>query len=140
MMHVLRMTISVEIKVEIIRTLTTFSVSEIGRSMLFRGQALSMLVTMLSDASESVVKYALSMIHELLLHMSGATVAPIRIAGTVPILTRLLETEQSGKFHAIVLNCLVILCGNDEPSKLIFVTIIQYSFLPGETLQNILFK
>ena len=65
--------------------------------------------------------------------MRGEVVAPIRISGAVPLLTQLLPDPNtpyriSRRFHSIVINCLVILCGHDEPSKLLFVTVTQYSF------------
>jgi len=38
--------------------------------------------------------------------MGGATVAPVRIAGAVPILTNLLHVTQSPRAYAIIFNCL----------------------------------
>jgi hypothetical protein len=53
-------------KKKIMSTLAAMSEDPKGRMALFRGQTITGLVKMLGDPSQSIVKYALSTLHNLL--------------------------------------------------------------------------
>ena len=76
---------------------------------------------MLGDPHESIVKYALSTLHNLLTYMKADVAGPIRLAGGVSKMANLMSpTERrkwSDRFYAILCSSLEMLCMGDIGSK-----------------------
>lgn len=79
----------------------------------------TMLVFVLSSPVESVLFYAITTLHNLLLHQEGSKMA-VRVAGGLQKMVALLQ-RNNVKFLAIVTDCLQILAYGNQESKLIIL-------------------
>merc|ERR1712183_699476 len=86
---------------------------------IFKSGGIPALVQMLDSPSESVVNYALTTLHNLLLHQEGAKDA-VRMAGGIQKMVGLLSKDNY-KFLAIDTDCLQILAYGNQESKLIIL-------------------
>nr|XP_018895925.1 PREDICTED: armadillo segment polarity protein-like [Bemisia tabaci] len=92
-----------------------------GLSAIFKSGGIPVLVKLLSAPVESVLFYAITTIHNLLLHQEGSKMG-VRLAGGIQKMVALLQ-RNNVKFLAIVTNCLQILaCGNQESKLIIFAS------------------
>lgn len=90
-----------------------------GLLSIFKSGGIPALVKMLSSPVESVVFYAITTLHNLLLHQEGAKEA-VRLAGGLQKMVALLAKD-NGKFLAIDTDCLQILAYGNQESKLIIL-------------------
>ena len=98
-------------------TLDTLSQSKEGLLSIFKSNGVPVLVQMLDSANESVVNYALTTLHNLLLYQRGVKAA-VRMAGGVQKMVGLLSREKP-KFLAIDADCLHVMAYGDQQCKLI---------------------
>nr|NP_001027779.1 beta-catenin [Ciona intestinalis]BAE06330.1 beta-catenin [Ciona intestinalis] len=90
-----------------------------GLLSIFKSGGIPALVKMLSSPIESVVFYAITTLHNLLLHQEGAKEA-VRLAGGLQKMVYLLSRDNV-KFLAIDTDCLQILAYGNQESKLIIL-------------------
>lgn len=90
-----------------------------GLLAIFKSGGIPALVRLLSHRVESVVFYAITTLHNLLLHQEGAKMA-VRLAGGLQKMVALLS-KTNVKFLAIVTDCLQILAYGNQESKLIIL-------------------
>jgi len=90
-----------------------------GLLAIFKSGGIPALVRLLSHRIESVVFYAITTLHNLLLHQEGAKMA-VRLAGGLQKMVSLLS-KTNVKFLAIVTDCLQILAYGNQESKLIIL-------------------
>jgi len=90
-----------------------------GLLSIFKSGGIPALVQMLSSPNESVVFYAITTLHNLLLHQEGAKEA-VRMAGGLQKMVNLLAKDNC-KFLAINTDCLQILAYGNQESKLIIL-------------------
>merc|ERR1712142_332511 len=100
-------------------TLHNLSHHSQGLLSIFKCGGIPALVQMLSSPIESVVFYAITTLHNLLLHQEGAKEA-VRLAGGLQKMVGLLSKDNY-KFLAIDTDCLQILAYGNQESKLIIL-------------------
>lgn len=86
---------------------------------IFKSGGIPALVKLLSSPVESVLFYAITTLHNLLLHQDGSKMA-VRLAGGLQKMVALLQ-RNNVKFLAIVTDCLQILAYGNQESKLIIL-------------------
>nr|CAG5987231.1 unnamed protein product [Menidia menidia] len=86
-----------------------------GLLAIFKSGGIPALVRMLSSPIESVLFYAITTIHNLLLHQEGAKMA-VRLADGVHKMVPLLK-KTNPKFLAITTDCMQLLAYNNQESK-----------------------
>ncbi|ENN71354.1 hypothetical protein YQE_11969, partial [Dendroctonus ponderosae] len=90
-----------------------------GLLAIFKSGGIPALVKLLSSPVESVLFYAITTLHNLLLHQDGSKMA-VRLAGGLQKMVALLQRNNT-KFLAIVTDCLQILAYGNQESKLIIL-------------------
>nr|ACZ56248.1 beta-catenin [Hydractinia echinata] len=90
-----------------------------GLLAIFKSGGIPALVRLLGYRVEAVVFYAITTLHNLLLHQEGAKMA-VRLAGGLQKMIALLH-KTNVKFLAIVTDCLQILAYGNQESKLIIL-------------------
>nr|WMQ53813.1 putative bCatenin1 [Girardia tigrina] len=87
-----------------------------GLKIIFEANVIPCLVKLLGFSMESVLFYAITTLHNLLLYQEGGKEA-VRISGCIPKMVALLQ-KNNIKFLTICTDCLQILAFNHQPSKL----------------------
>ncbi|KAK0178919.1 hypothetical protein PV327_007758 [Microctonus hyperodae] len=100
-------------------TLHNLSHHRQGLLAIFKSGGIPALVKLLSSGVESVLFYAITTLHNLLLHQDGSKMA-VRLAGGLQKMVALLQ-RNNVKFLAIVTDCLQILAYGNQESKLIIL-------------------
>jgi catenin beta 1 len=100
-------------------TLHNLSQHSQGLLAIFKSGGIPALVKLLSSPVESVLFYAITTLHNLLLHQEGSKMA-VRLAGGLQKMVALLQ-RNNHKFLAIVTDCLQILAYGNQESKLIIL-------------------
>ncbi|XP_055841174.1 armadillo segment polarity protein isoform X2 [Episyrphus balteatus] len=100
-------------------TLHNLSHHRQGLLAIFKSGGIPALVKLLSSPVESVLFYAITTLHNLLLHQDGSKMA-VRLAGGLQKMVTLLQ-RNNVKFLAIVTDCLQILAYGNQESKLIIL-------------------
>ncbi|XP_045533757.1 armadillo segment polarity protein isoform X2 [Papilio machaon] len=100
-------------------TLHNLSHHRQGLLAIFKSGGIPALVKLLSSPVESVLFYAITTLHNLLLHQDGSKMA-VRLAGGLQKMVALLQ-RNNVKFLAIVTDCLQILAYGNQESKLIIL-------------------
>lgn len=100
-------------------TLHNLSHHRQGLLAIFKSGGIPALVKLLSSPVESVLFYAITTLHNLLLHQEGSKTA-VRLAGGLQKMVALLQ-RNNVKFLAIVTDCLQILAYGNQESKLIIL-------------------
>uniref|UniRef100_A0A669BQ95 Junction plakoglobin a n=1 Tax=Oreochromis niloticus TaxID=8128 RepID=A0A669BQ95_ORENI len=90
-----------------------------GLLSIFKSGGIPALVRMLSSPVESVLFYAITTLHNLLLHQEGAKMA-VRLADGLQKMVPLLK-KSNPKFLAITTDCLQLLSYGNQESKLIIL-------------------
>ena len=90
-----------------------------GLLAIFKSGGIPALVKMLGSPVDSVLFYAITTLHNLLLHQEGAKMA-VRLAGGLQKMVALLN-KTNVKFLAITTDCLQILAYGNQESKLIIL-------------------
>ncbi|KAG7485973.1 junction plakoglobin-like [Solea senegalensis] len=90
-----------------------------GLLSIFKSGGIPALVRMLSSPIESVLFYAITTLHNLLLHQEGAKMA-VRLADGLQRMVPLLK-KSNPKFLAITTDCLQLLSYGNQESKLIIL-------------------
>lgn len=90
-----------------------------GLLSIFKSGGIPALVRMLSSPVESVLFYAITTLHNLLLHQEGAKMA-VRLADGLQRMVPLLK-KSNPKFLAITTDCLQLLSYGNQESKLIIL-------------------
>uniref|UniRef100_A0A673NFA7 Junction plakoglobin b n=1 Tax=Sinocyclocheilus rhinocerous TaxID=307959 RepID=A0A673NFA7_9TELE len=90
-----------------------------GLLAIFKSGGVPALVRMLSSPMESVLFYAITTLHNLLLHQEGAKMA-VRLADGLQRMVPLLK-KTNPKFLAITTDCLQLLSYGNQESKLIIL-------------------
>lgn len=90
-----------------------------GLLAIFKSGGIPALVKLLSSSVESVLFYAITSLHNLLLHQEGSKMA-VRLAGGLQKMVALLSRNNI-KFLAIVTDCLQILAFGNQEGKLIIL-------------------
>ncbi|CAD5120362.1 DgyrCDS8933 [Dimorphilus gyrociliatus] len=119
----------------LVHTLTNFSDHEImrcavgtlhnlshhkqGLHSIYQADGIPGLVKLLASPIESVLFYAITTLHNLLLHQDGSKMA-VRLAGGLQKMVALLARNNE-KFLAITTDCLQILAYGNQESKLIIL-------------------
>ncbi|XP_033480286.1 junction plakoglobin a [Epinephelus lanceolatus] len=91
-----------------------------GLLSIFKSGGIPALVRMLSSPMESVLFYAITTLHNLLLHQEGAKMA-VRLADGLQKMVPLLK-KTNPKFLAITTDCLQLLSYGNQESKLIILS------------------
>lgn len=100
-------------------TLHNLSHHRQGLLAIFKSGGIPALVKLLSSPIESVLFYAITTLHNLLLHQDGSKTA-VRLAGGLQKMVQLLQ-RNNVKFLTIVTDCLQILAYGNQESKLIIL-------------------
>uniref|UniRef100_A0A8C3GB43 Catenin beta 1 n=1 Tax=Cyclopterus lumpus TaxID=8103 RepID=A0A8C3GB43_CYCLU len=100
-------------------TLHNLSHHREGLLAIFKSGGIPALVKMLGSPVDSVLFYAITTLHNLLLHQEGAKMA-VRLAGGLQKMVALLANTNV-KFLAITTDCLQILAYGNQESKLIIL-------------------
>ncbi|NP_001158477.1 beta-catenin protein [Saccoglossus kowalevskii] len=100
-------------------TLHNLSHHRQGLLSIFKSGGIPALVKLLSSPVESVLFYAITTLHNLLLHQEGSKMA-VRLAGGLQKMVALLQ-RNNVKFLAITTDCLQILAYGNQESKLIIL-------------------
>uniref|UniRef100_A0A3B3ZFR1 Uncharacterized protein n=1 Tax=Periophthalmus magnuspinnatus TaxID=409849 RepID=A0A3B3ZFR1_9GOBI len=90
-----------------------------GLELIFKSGGIPALVHMLSSSVESVLFYAITTLHNLLLHQEGSKMA-VRLADGLQRMVPLLK-KNNPKFLAITTDCLQLLSYANQESKLIIL-------------------
>ena len=90
-----------------------------GLLAIFKSGGIPALVKLLSSPVEGVLFYAITTLHNLLLHQDGSKMA-VRLAGGLQKMVALLQRNNI-KFLAVVTDCLQILAYGNQESKLIIL-------------------
>nr|XP_040045877.1 junction plakoglobin-like isoform X2 [Gasterosteus aculeatus aculeatus]XP_040045878.1 junction plakoglobin-like isoform X2 [Gasterosteus aculeatus aculeatus]XP_040045879.1 junction plakoglobin-like isoform X2 [Gasterosteus aculeatus aculeatus]XP_040045880.1 junction plakoglobin-like isoform X2 [Gasterosteus aculeatus aculeatus]XP_040045881.1 junction plakoglobin-like isoform X2 [Gasterosteus aculeatus aculeatus] len=90
-----------------------------GLLAIFKSGGIPALVCMLSSPVESVLFYAITTLHNMLLHQEGAKMA-VRLADGLQRMVPLLK-KSNPKFLAITTDCLQLLSYGNQESKLIIL-------------------
>lgn len=96
-------------------TLYNLSQCPAGLKMIYQAGAIPGLVKLLDSTMESVQFYAITTLHNLLLHQEGAKPS-LRTAGGLQVMVTLLK-KNNVKFLAICTDCLQILAYGHQESK-----------------------
>ncbi|XP_048416533.1 junction plakoglobin-like [Stegostoma tigrinum] len=99
--------------------LHNFSHHRDGMLAIFKSGGIPALVRMLSSPVESILFYAITTLHNLLLHQEGAKMA-VRLADGLQKMVPLLK-KNNVKFLAITTDCLQLLAYGNQESKLIIL-------------------
>ncbi|XP_069763244.1 junction plakoglobin-like isoform X1 [Narcine bancroftii] len=99
--------------------LHNFSHHHDGMLAIFKSGGIPALVRMLSSPVESILFYAITTLHNLLLHQEGAKMA-VRLADGLQKMVPLLK-KSNVKFLAITTDCLQLLAYGNQESKLIIL-------------------
>ncbi|XP_067869764.1 catenin beta-1-like [Heterodontus francisci] len=99
--------------------LHNFSHHRDGMLAIFKSGGIPALVRMLSSPVESILFYAITTLHNLLLHQEGAKMA-VRLADGLQKMVPLLN-KSNVKFLAITTDCLQLLAYGNQESKLIIL-------------------
>ncbi|XP_072105740.1 junction plakoglobin-like [Mobula birostris] len=99
--------------------LHNFSHHRDGMLAIFKSGGIPALVRMLSSPVESILFYAITTLHNLLLHQEGAKMA-VRLADGLQKMVPLLK-KSNVKFLAITTDCLQLLAYGNQESKLIIL-------------------
>ncbi|KAK7938840.1 hypothetical protein WMY93_002166 [Mugilogobius chulae] len=99
--------------------LHTLSHQKEGLEVIFKSGGIPALVHMLSSPVESVLFYAITTLHNLLLHQEGSKMA-VRLADGLQRMVPLLK-KNNPKFLAITTDCLQLLSYANQESKLIIL-------------------
>lgn len=99
--------------------LHNFSHHRDGMLAIFKSGGIPALVRMLSSPVESILFYAITTLHNLLLHQEGAKMA-VRLADGLQRMVPLLK-KSNVKFLAITTDCLQLLAYGNQESKLIIL-------------------
>ena len=91
-----------------------------GSLAIFKSGGIPALVKLLSSPVESVLFYAITTLHNLLLRQDGSKMA-VRLAGGLQKMVALLQ-RNNVKFLAIGTDCLQILAYGNQESKLLWTT------------------
>lgn len=110
-------------------TLQNISTHNQGLLAIFKSSGIPALVKLLSSPVESVLFYAITTLHNLLLHQEGSKVA-VQLAGGVQKMVSLLQRDNP-KFLAVVTDCLHLLAFDNQESK----TLILASKGPQELVR-----
>lgn len=97
-------------------TLHNLSQHRQGLMAIFKSGGIPTLVALLSSPIESVLFYAITTLHNLLLHQEGSK-SVVRMAGGLQKMVQLLQ-RNNVKFLTIVTDCLRILTLGNQESKL----------------------
>lgn len=89
-----------------------------GLMVIFKSGGIPALIKLLSSPMESVVFYAMTTLHNLLMYEDSAKIQ-IRKCGGIQKMVALLNTHQNAKFLTLVMDSLQILAYNNSESKLI---------------------
>ncbi|XP_024082640.1 armadillo segment polarity protein-like isoform X2 [Cimex lectularius] len=100
-------------------TLHNLSHHRQGLLAIFKSGGIPALVKLLSSPLEAVLFYAITTLHNLLLHQEGSKM-DVRLAGGLQKMVALLQ-RNNVKFLAIVTDCLQILAYGNQESKLIIL-------------------
>lgn len=100
-------------------TLHNLSHHRQGLLAIFKSGGIPALVKLLSSPIESVLFYAITTVHNLLLHQDGSKTA-VRLAGGLQKMVQLLQ-RNNVKFLTIVTDCLQMLAYGNQESKLIIL-------------------
>ncbi|XP_029049941.1 armadillo isoform X2 [Osmia lignaria lignaria] len=100
-------------------TLHNLSHHRQGLLAIFKSSGIPALVKLLSSPMESVLFYAITTLHNLLLYQDGSKM-DVRLAGGLQKMVALLQ-RNNVKFLAIVTDCLQILAFGNQESKLIIL-------------------
>ncbi|XP_076388427.1 armadillo isoform X4 [Megachile rotundata] len=100
-------------------TLHNLSHHRQGLLAIFKSSGIPALVKLLSSPMESVLFYAITTLHNLLLYQDGSKMG-VRLAGGLQKMVALLQ-RNNVKFLAIVTDCLQILAFGNQESKLIIL-------------------
>lgn len=100
-------------------TLHNLSHHRQGLLAIFKSGGIPALVKLLLSPIESVLFYAITTLHNLLLHQEGSK-TDVRLAGGLPKMVQLLQ-RSNVKFLTIVTDCLQILAYGNQESKLIIL-------------------
>jgi len=111
-------------------TLHNLSHHRQGLLAIFKSGGIPALVKLLGSPLESVMFYAITTLHNLLLHQEGSKIA-VRMAGGLQKMVALLQRNNNVKFLAITTDCLQILAYGNQESKLIILA----SGGPGELVR-----
>ncbi|TMS23203.1 Junction plakoglobin [Larimichthys crocea] len=95
-----------------------------GLLSIFKSGGIPALVRMLSSPMESVLFYAITTLHNLLLHQEGAKMA-VRLADGLQRMVPLLN-KSNPKFLAITTDCLQLLSYGNQESKLILTQPLSF--------------
>nr|WMQ53817.1 putative bCatenin1 [Bdelloura candida] len=87
-----------------------------GLKVIFEKNVIPCLVKLLGFSMESVLFYAITTLHNLLLYQEGGKEA-VRLSGCIPKMVALLQ-KNNIKFLTICTDCLQILAFNHQPSKI----------------------
>nr|WMQ53807.1 putative bCatenin1 [Dendrocoelum lacteum] len=87
-----------------------------GLKVIFEANVIPCLVKLLGFSMESVLFYAITTLHNLLLYQEGGKEA-VRLSSCIPKLVTLLQ-KNNIKFLTICTDCLQILAFNHQPSKI----------------------
>lgn len=98
-------------------TLHNLSHHRQGLLAIFKSGGIPALVKLLSSPIESVLFYAITTLHNLLLHMKDDTKMAVCMAGGLQKMVQLLQ-RNNVKFLAIVTDCLQILAFGNQESKM----------------------
>ncbi|VEL37907.1 unnamed protein product [Protopolystoma xenopodis] len=98
-------------------TLYNLSQTQTGLKAIFAANCVSCLVRLLASPVESVLFYAITTLHNLLLHQDGAKVVVRSTPGCLERMTSLLG-KNNVKFLTICTDCLQILAYGHQESKL----------------------
>lgn len=108
-----------------IGTLHNLSHNPKGLFAICKSGGIPALVKLLSSPVESVLFYAITTLHNLLLHQDGSSIhTTVRQAGGLQKMVQLLNIQRNNvKFLTIVIDCLQILAyGNQESKSIILVS------------------
>jgi len=119
LIHVMNNTNDTETVRCIAGTLHNVSHHRQGLLGIFKSAGIPALVKLLSSNIESVLFYAITTLHNLLLHQEGSKMA-VRLAGGLQKMVLLLKSTNV-KFLAITTDCLQILAYGNQESKLIIL-------------------
>ncbi|CAK9289982.1 unnamed protein product [Gordionus sp. m RMFG-2023] len=109
-----------EIMKSLVGALYNISHHKQGLAAIFKSGGIPALVKLLSSRIESVLFYAITTIHNLLLHQDGSKAA-VRTCGGIQKMVELLRKDNV-KFLAITTDCLQILAYGNQESKLMILS------------------
>ncbi|CBY20379.1 unnamed protein product [Oikopleura dioica] len=112
-----------ETKKTVLAAMAILSEEPKGRLAMFKGHTIQALVRMLGHPKDTIVKYALSTLYNLIAFNKDEVAGAIRLAGGVKRMSALISPKEQrpfkDKLHAIVCASLEQLCMGDVGSKVI---------------------